>query len=581
MKKRKSLTNRFLVYLLFIIVLSNVTVFCFLYTITSRNMTEQTLERSQNLMESNLNIIEQYFEDIDNIAWSIIYNQEIIRFMKSETDKAADLELLYNVESLYYNSRPDLRLTFYKEKRYQNMYSIMEGNRASVIEDYRNAKWYQEILCTDQVKVLLTNNTEEENPDFVHSMIYRIEDVYGDETVGYLKIDMDLNTLKERFLQDYSNIAGVSIQDAEGKRLFYDGEDVQVPKENYPEKGIHSYETKDQILSCGISDSTGWQLCMVMSKDEIFADQRAMVQILIVVLVVILLITILISNQCFTIITNNFKRLVAGMEMVKQGNLDTHVEPDREDEISFLIGEFNDMICRVNELLKMVEAKQTLVREAEIKALQQQINPHFINNIMETIMGLASEGMDEEVITVSECMSKMLRYNTHFENETTLRAEIEQIKNYVQVLEIRFEDRFEVFYDIDESCMDCCMVKFTLQPLVENAISHGFAQTYKDGILRIRVVREEDQISILIFDNGTGIPENQLEDLKKRLEVTAENPLEYIDQYKSLGILNVHLRLRMYYGEAYSIEVFSKEGKGTCFSIKIPFVDSSVPGKFA
>lgn len=325
-------------------------------------------------------------------------------------------------------------------------------------------------------------------------------------------------------------------------------------------------------MSCSISESTGWKLCVAMSKDEIFAGQRIMAWTLVGVLVVIIFFTILISGKCFSIITVNFKRLAEGMELVKKGNLNAHVEADTADEISVLISEFNEMVRQVGELVQTVEAKQILLKEAEIKALQQQINPHFMNNIMETIMGLASEGMDDEIIKVSECMSDMLRYNTRFENTTTLRKELEQVQNYVSVLKIRFEDRFEAYYDADEECMSCCMVKFTLQPLVENAISHGLSETEKGGIIRIRVKREGEQIAIMIFDNGSGMSEEIRAELEQRLIKTAERPLEYINQYKSLGILNVHLRLRMFYGEAYSIELFSKEGKGTCFSIKIPFL---------
>lgn len=313
---------------------------------------------------------------------------------------------------------------------------------------------------------------------------------------------------------------------------------------------------------------------MAMSKEELFRGQYMLIRTLLIILASIVLITLLVSGKFFTIITVNFKRLAKGMEEVKKGNLQTVVEADTPDEISLLIMEFNEMLLKLNELIRTVEAKQALLKEAEIKALQQQINPHFMHNIMETIMGLASEGMDEEVIEVSECMSSMLRYNTRFENTTTLREEVEQIQNYVKVLKVRFEDRFECYYDIDKECMDCVMVKFTLQPLVENAISHGLAEVLKDGMLRVRVKREEDSISILIYDNGTGIPPKQLEDMRTHLAETTERPLEYIDQYKSLGILNVHLRLRMYYGEKYSIEIFSKPGKGTCFSIKIPFVIS-------
>ena len=576
--QKNSMTKRFMRYLIGIIILSNLLVFGFLYTIMERSMTQQILDRSQNLMEANLNVIESYFQDVDNIAGSIVYNKDIIRFMKGKTDRQAQLELLYNMESMYYNSRPDLSMTFFKEDNYTNMYSIMEGERAVSMEDYRYTKWYQEIIWTDEPKVLFSDSSGDDE-DFVHSMVYRIEDVYENKTVGYLKIDMDLSALKERFLKEYANVEGITITDAQGNLLFWEGKAVQVPDDAYQKGSIVSYETTDSIMSLSISKSTGWRLCVAMSRDAIFAGQRAMVGSLIAILVVIVLFTMLISGKCFSVITENFKRLAEGMNAVKQGNLQAHVEPDAQDEISILIQEFNEMVSRVNELVQTVEAKQILLKEAEIKALQQQINPHFMSNIMETIMGLASEGMDDEVIRVSECMSDMLRYNTRFENTTTLREELEQVKNYVSVLQIRFEDRFEAFYDVDEECMDCKMVKFTLQPLVENAISHGLSQTETDGMIRIRVKKEDDHISIMIFDNGIGMTNEMREELVKRLTQTAEHPLEYINQYKSLGILNVHLRLRMYYGEAYSIELFSKEGKGTCFSIKIPFIENELEKK--
>ncbi len=572
MKQTKSLTQRFLYYLIIVILLSNLTVFGFQYYITGQHMSAQSKNAGLSLMDSNLTMIEQYFADVDKLASSIIFNRDVIRFMKSEDDKAADLELLYVIESLYYNSRPDLRMCFYKEKKYNNVYSIMRSTRNNTADDFRYSQWYQEIIWTDQSKVLLMNNTEETNPDFVHSLIYRIEDIYEERPLGYLKIDMDLKELKKRFISGSSQVAGTTISDESGNLLFYDGEIVEVPDALFVGNQRGNYETKDYMISYGVSESTGLRLVMAMSKSELFQTQNEMVRFLVMILVCLILMTALLSQRLFAVITSNFNRLVRGMQAVREGDFTVHVESDTNDEIGALIYEFNVTVKKVDELIKSIEAKQILIKEAEIKALQQQINPHFMHNIMETIMGLASEGMDDEIITVSECMSDMLRYNTNFQNTTTLRNELEQIQNYVHVLKIRFEDRFEFYYDIDESCMEAVMVKFTLQPLVENAISHGLSEVAQDGILRIRVVREEEQISIMIFDNGAGISEEKLEEMRLNLQVTGEHPLEYIDRYKSLGILNVHLRLRLYYGDAYSIEIFSKEGKGTCFSIKIPYI---------
>lgn len=568
MKQRESLTYRFLRYLLAIIIVSNLLVFACMSYITQKNMTKQSVKNGHDLMAANSQIIEQYFGEIDNIATSIIYNKDVISFMKQKQDEQESLDFIYGIESLYYNSRPDLTLTFYKVNNCSSKYTMGQTKDGTAIRDYRYSDWYQEIIWKKEQKLV---NVSELDGEKVYSIIYKVEDIYNAGVVGYLKIDMDLASLQKLFLQSYSKVAGTTISDKEGNVLFYDKQIVQVPEEVYEEADSGEYEDGEYIMSYGILESTGWRLCMAESKEELFHNQRQMLITLICILIAIVTGTILISNKCFNIITENFKRLVQGMEEVKKGNLTTQVEAENQDEISLLINEFNSMMQRVDMLVKTVESKQILLKEAEIKALQQQINPHFMHNIMETIMGLASEGMDSEVITVSKCMSAMLRYNTHFENVTTVKEELKQIKNYVTVLKIRFEDRFEVFYDVDEECLACEIVKLTLQPMVENAISHGLKDTYSGGMLRIRIKKEEDKIAIMVYDNGTGMQAEQLAELNARLQDTSEHPLQYIEQYKSLGILNVHLRFKLYFGDDYSMEIFSKEQHGTCISIKIPF----------
>ena len=258
------------------------------------------------------------------------------------------------------------------------------------------------------------------------------------------------------------------------------------------------------------------------------------------------------------------------MNKVKEGNLDIQVESAVPDEIGCLITEFNAMMQKVEKLIYEVEHKQMLVREAEMKALQQQINPHFICNIMNTIMGLASEGMDEEVITVSQSVGEMLRYNMNMRDMIELREEVRQVQNYIQIMKIRFENRFEAVYEIDESSLECQIVKFSLQPLVENAVKHGLEERDSGGLLRLRVRRRKGCIYIFICDNGVGIEKEQMEEMTVRLRENVEQPLEYIDANKGVGMMNVHLRMRLFYGNAYAIKLFSKKEQGTCVCIRIP-----------
>ena len=246
--RNKTIIKRFMQYLICVVIISNCLLFFCQYTIIQRNMKNQSIEMGMNMMESNLAMIEQYFRDVDNIAYSLIYNKDIIRFLKGENDGGEDLRWLESIESLYFNSRPDLRLSFYKEGHYNNVYSLM--NRRNV-SDYRYEKWYQEILWTGKERLLISNETTEEEPDFVHSVIYKISSLYDDSIVGYLKIDMDLLHLKETFLHDYSRIAGTTITDETGKVLFWDKLIIEVDDSVYRDQEYGVGETEEYLLSFG------------------------------------------------------------------------------------------------------------------------------------------------------------------------------------------------------------------------------------------------------------------------------------------------------------------------------------------
>ena len=568
MKKKKTVTIKIAVYLILVSVLSNILIFGMNYLITQKNMQKQMRYMAENILTDQIATVEQYFEEIEQIANSVIYNKRVIRFLKEKQDQMEDTDFVYGIGRIYYNTWQNFEMTFYKEGQYNNKYSIIKDDRAEEISDYRKSVWYQKINDKSSDKVIISQKTDNTYENYV---VYRIEDRYSMKTVGYLRIELKLSYLKEQILKKYRLLEGTTIYNQEKQMLFYDEKILGISEW---EKNAGFQEIKESLIAWKRSKNTGWTIVMAISKEELLKERTKQFLFLLFIVIMIIFLTVQISKKFFSVITGNYRRLMEGMEKVKQGELTVQVESKEEDEISNLIAEFNIMMNKIDELMRSIEGNQALLKEAEIKALQQQINPHFMHNIMETIMGLASEGMDEEIITVSECMSDMLRYNTRMENMTDLRTELGQVKNYVQVLKIRFEDRFEVYYDIDQECLNCQIVKFTLQPLVENAISHGLKNTWEGGIIRIRIKKELWQefsgISIMIYDNGCGIEEEKKQELEKRLRMTTEKPLEYIEQYKSLGLMNVHLRLRLCYGEKYQIELFSKKDKGTCIHIKIP-----------
>ena len=282
---KQTITHRFLRYLILIIISSNLLVAIFLYGIMRENAMRQARDMRQNLMESNLTMMQQYFEDVDRIADAIIYNRDMIRFMRNDKDTVSDLALLRGIESQYYYSNLDLALSFYKAGHWNGVYSIENEERAVYVPDYRYTDWYQEIIWTRDKKVLMTVNAE--NGASVQSCVYKIEDLYTPGVVGYLKIDIDMNYLKKRFLHSFSKIAGATILDGDGNVLFYDKIEIKIPAELMTENGSGTYETEDYIITYGTSESTGWHLCLASSKEEILKGQNQIIPVLILILLVI------------------------------------------------------------------------------------------------------------------------------------------------------------------------------------------------------------------------------------------------------------------------------------------------------
>ncbi|MEI3229360.1 MAG: histidine kinase [Lachnospiraceae bacterium] len=576
MEFKHSVARQFRKYMFVIIVVSNFLVYGLNVAIMQGNFRKQIQHLENTLMSTYLVEIEQYFSDIDQLADTLVFNREIIAIMKDKINQTENSRYLKALSSQYYMLRPDLRISFFKEGQYTDYYSIFYGNIAKMVEDYRTNEWYKRLKEDDVSKVII--NDKQEDGTYKHSIFYRVKDEHAKKTVGYLQIDMELDRLKKRLFRN-DDLSGITIREPKsGEILFSERMEVEIPPQIRENKSAGSYENRNDIFSWQTSESTNWEIAVAMSKKEMHRNFIMITVVQVLLLIFIIALTLLVTHKSFASVTSNFRGLIDGMRRVKEGNLTVQVESTSEDEISFLIHKFNSMVRHVEELMHTVEQKQNLLNAAETQALQQQINPHFIYNTLNIIMGLASEGMDDDVITVSQSMGEMLRYNMKLKHITRLEDEIWQVKNYIQIMSIRYENRFETHYEIDEACLAFGIVKFSLQPVVENAITHGLSEYDTGGVLRIRIKKRRNYIFIAIADNGVGISPEKLQQMNEAVKVSIEKPLEYVNEFKSLGFINVHLRLKLYYGQGYSMHLFSKLEKGTCVCMRIPAKDVEITG---
>ncbi|MBO9605811.1 MAG: sensor histidine kinase [Paenibacillaceae bacterium] len=268
-------------------------------------------------------------------------------------------------------------------------------------------------------------------------------------------------------------------------------------------------------------------------------------------------------------------RVVQSMRSVERGDFLVRVPVRGRDETSFLANGFNRLVERVERLLSDVKREQDRKNKAEFMLLQAQIKPHFLYNTLESINALAMQNEGRKVSQMVVRLGNMLRLSIHQQEEIRLRQEIDHLKNYLDIQMYRFEDLFDYTIDAPDELMDCTVQKLTLQPLVENAIQHGFDGIDYRGKLNIAVAEENGRIAITVSDNGVGIPAERLARFRYHSQQAGgdqEAPATagHSGEGGGLGVNNVADRIRIHYGDEYGLFLCSAPGWGTTIKCTIP-----------
>lgn len=243
-------------------------------------------------------------------------------------------------------------------------------------------------------------------------------------------------------------------------------------------------------------------------------------------------------------------------------------------EIKQLYNGYNRMLERIEELIDKVYYEQLRQKEAQYEALQAKINPHFLYNTLQSISALAILNRNEDIETVTNALGSMLEYLTYEKSsEVLLSKDLDYIKNYVQIQQLRYNNRFITGYEIDPRTLTCHIQKLLLQPMVENAIKHGLEQKQSGGRLFLRTFLKNNLLIIEVQDNGAGMDEETLQQLIRRMNTSDKNSSK-----KSIGLSNVQERIHLKYGAGYGFTIQSTLNQGTTVTVTIPaiFTDSEV-----
>ncbi|CAM4217982.1 two-component system sensor histidine kinase YesM [Paenibacillus endophyticus] len=283
----------------------------------------------------------------------------------------------------------------------------------------------------------------------------------------------------------------------------------------------------------------------------------------------ILLVAMLLASFLSSRTMTPLKELSKGMKSIEVGNYAINLPVRSKDEIGYLSTSFNRMAREIDRLIVKVYETELVKKNAEIKALQSQINPHFLYNTLGIIDSLSTMDGDGRVSMISRSLAKMFRHNISGQPVSTLEAEMTQIRLYLSIQKIRFDARLDYSIYLEPGLEDVPIPKLLFQPLVENSILHGIGPSVEGGVVRIEATAADNgRVEVSVWNNGCPIMQVKQAWLSKRLSSHVRSGELYLEE-SSIGLLNVQSRIRMLYGDACGLRFMSSEERGTTFTVTI------------
>lgn len=329
--------------------------------------------------------------------------------------------------------------------------------------------------------------------------------------------------------------------------------------------GIH--RKKDNIYNISSLDSCNWKIVGVSFNDEITQAVKSQV---VVGLIFALFFSAFMSAVIYFLlsrtVTRPVRRLVASMQKFEKQAETFEYKADMSNVAEFqtLSTSFEHMVLMIQSLVEKVHNEEIVLRKTELKALQAQINPHFLYNTLDSIQWMCEQDNSKDAVKMVGALAKLFRISISHGNEfIAISDELKHAESYLIIQSYRYKNQFTYSFDVDKSVLDCMCNKITIQPFIENAIYHGLDRMVDEGEIKIIVERRGKDIAIIVKDNGLGMTEEQCKAVLQKGRSDS----------KGIGVKNVDDRLKIYFGEEYGITIDSELDVGTTVTIKIPKIE--------
>lgn len=559
---------KIIIYFSIIFILSTV-ILSFTYDkVNSRYSLDKMKQSSVEVLESAEVNTSMIIDNVNDTSKMIVSSDNVQNTLKKNYNEKSEYDDISNYLIQFTNFNSNISSIYILDNNGDKYYSENVFYKNFELEKIKSCEWYDELLNNKGGYILKLNGGGffEGNGNNYVSLIRVINDINTGQKIGILIINIDENAfynLSLKLSNQYET--RLIIKNEMGELITKPDVSIEIlnriEKDNYSDSKVGFLEErvdkKDYFISSLKTPNHNWRLITVMKYNELLEKTNYIKYFLIYFSVINFILIVIGSIIISKFITKPLKKLCESMKDIESGEFNIVDIKTYNDEIGELKKGYNIMISQINLLLDKIRQDEKLKRQTELNLLMLQIKPHFLYNTFDTINSLALLGKNKTIYEMIKALGKFYRTSLNNGKDIiTVEEEIKTVKSYLIIQNIRYQDMFEVEYDLDSMCNNFKIIKLVLQPLVENSI-YSIRDKKEKGKIRISTHIEKEKVVLTLEDNGSGMDELQIRNI--------------IDNKTTgVGVRTTKERLRIFYGEEYEFIVKSKKDIGTKIIIKMP-----------
>ena len=552
-----------------------------LYQQFTRKAENLTVENSRQLLNQTTINLEDYLRNMRRISDAMYYT--VIK----NTDIGS--ESLEDSMNLLYEANKDKLVSV---ACYTNDGKLTEASPIATEKpgvDVKSQKWFQDAAGELENFHFSTPHVQNlfDDPSYRYYWVVSLSRTVeltrnGNSMLGVLLVDMNYSSIEQLLEKANTDTSGEYVY-----LMAPDGEIIYHPKQNLIHMGLYeennteaagyedttvkeNFHGEKRLVTVKTISYTGWKLISVVPMKSFSMGMTGMRNLVVLLVALTVLAAVMLNQMVSARISKPLRRLNDSVKEWEAGNMNPDIYVGGSMEVEHLGKTLRSTVAQIRQLMDDIVVEQEEKRKSELDALQSQINPHFLYNTLDSIVWMITgERYDDAVFMITQLASLFRISLSKGKTVIKIEDEIKHARNYMNIQKIRYKNSFEVDFQIEEDILDGCIVKLVLQPLLENAIYYGMEFMDGEGEIHVRGYRKDKDVYLEVEDNGLGMPEEEAAELLNGKERPHKHG-------SGVGLVNVHSRLKLRFGEAYGLVIHSCPDEGMMVQIHIPYIPYTV-----